>query len=793
MSQADRLGRNRVVPGAASMALAVAMVWGGGAPAFAGDVTRFGGEDRVATAISVYQNNLDVFTGDTVVLTRSDAFADALTATPLAVALKAPVLTTGPNGLDARVLAALKAGGKVKRVIVVGGTGSVSDAIEKELAAQFSTERVAGQDRYETAARVAEKVMQVTGKSSVPVFVASGADFPDALAAGAAAAARGAVILLSKGSELSPQADAFLRSGKASSTTAVGGQAAAAVKQAGVEATIVVGKDRYETAAKLAAEVYPQPKSVVITSGQTYADSLAGAALAALQGAPLVLTTGSSLPPSTQAYLDRSDPAVSLLGGPGAVSDGVARDIAGTVGGVVNPTPQPKPAPVPAPVGGIQQSPFERDLEETYDLQEHAYPKADFRLRSAAPVGAVFEWRLRDAPDQPWRVVASSYEPYGLPTPTLAEGVPDPWRVYGDGSQVQLVVKFSGGEFASRIATFRHVAGGPQVKRVTTQLVVETKQYELGEDGTVAVPVTLTVDGATADEGTASVLAAASDAPWGSSGVSATLVKASESTYTGVLRLPRAGSWRVSGSWQQTSEAAKTTFYLGDRRPAPVDVTVGAGATLTGGSVDFPDQVFPLTDVEVTGAKPADAPSGGVLTLLDGAGNALKTGDGAGSVSTSVHVPDRYGSLPCFGVKYVADGKTWLSDASCLSSVSPVVPVVDGEERFPAPERLEADAVKVGVDEHVLSVGSADLQFRGVTGVPYEVAFGAERQVAYPEGGWQTGDLKPSTWVENGQLHVWAGAGVKPGLYKTWVSGYRVVDGYWREVGTVEVAFEVVQ
>ncbi len=103
--------------GVAALGLAGGLLAGS---AFAGEVSRTGGQDRIETALEIYRQNRSVFTSDTVVLAQSNGFADALTATPLAAALKAPILTTGPGGLDPRVLAVLKEQG-VKNVATVDG------------------------------------------------------------------------------------------------------------------------------------------------------------------------------------------------------------------------------------------------------------------------------------------------------------------------------------------------------------------------------------------------------------------------------------------------------------------------------------------------------------------------------------------------------------------------------------------------------------------------------------------------------------------------------------------------
>lgn len=330
-------------------------------PAFAGEVSRTGGEDRIDTALAIFTQNRAVFTSDTIVLAQSNGFADALTATPLATALKAPILTTGPDGLDPRVLAVLKEQG-IRNVVIVGGEGALSAGTAAALvAAGMSTERIAGADRYETALKVADKIMAVTGATSVPVFVASGERFPDAMAAGAAAARVGGIVLLAP-DKAHPATTAFLQSGKAKEVIAVGGPAGHALDGVEVPYVAVVGKDRYDTAAQLAQRYFPTPSSVVLASGEGYADGMTGGPLAALTGAPLQLTGSAQFASAVQRYLDAANPDVRVLGGPAAIPDRIVTAVTSVVDGpkaVPSPTttptstptftPRPVPAPAPAP------------------------------------------------------------------------------------------------------------------------------------------------------------------------------------------------------------------------------------------------------------------------------------------------------------------------------------------------------------------------------------------------------------------------------------------------------------
>lgn len=89
------------------------------------------------------------------------------------------------------------------------------------------------------------------------------------------------------------------------------------------------GADRYATAAALARAAYPTgADAVLLASGTSFPDALGGAYLAGSLDAPLLLSAPASLPAATASALQQLDAGtVYVLGGPGAVSDGVAAQV----------------------------------------------------------------------------------------------------------------------------------------------------------------------------------------------------------------------------------------------------------------------------------------------------------------------------------------------------------------------------------------------------------------------------------------------------------------------------------
>jgi putative cell wall-binding protein len=191
-----------------------------------------------------------------------------------------------------------------------------------------TTSRLAGADRYATAAAVSRS----TFAAGVPVvYVVTGRNFPDALAAGAAAAAaKGPVLLVDAGRIPQPVADELTRL-KPGAITVVGG--AGAVPDSVLAqlrsytsgaVTRVSGGERYSTAAAVSQGAFPSAATVYVANGDSYPDALAGVPAAAHDGAPLLLVTAHGLPAATAGELRRLGARRAIvLGGTGSVDAAV--------------------------------------------------------------------------------------------------------------------------------------------------------------------------------------------------------------------------------------------------------------------------------------------------------------------------------------------------------------------------------------------------------------------------------------------------------------------------------------
>jgi SpoIID/LytB domain protein len=294
-------------------------------------MTRLAGANRDATAIAVSQADFPTTGSAGAVVLASDAsFPDALAGTPLAAAEHGPLLLTTPGVLDPSVLSeierVLPRGG---RVFVLGGPAAVAPAVDAALEqAGYAVTRLYGSTRAGTAVAVAEAL----GNPST-VLEATGTDFPDALAAGAAAVALHGAVLLTDGDVQAPETAAYLAAHPSDTRIAVGGPAAAA--DPGARA--IVGQDRFATAVAVAEAFFPHPSVVGAASGLAFPDALAGGAAIGAQGGPMLLVPESGpLPQSVASYLGAVGSDVTrdvVFGGVAAVSDQVATEVGQALAG----------------------------------------------------------------------------------------------------------------------------------------------------------------------------------------------------------------------------------------------------------------------------------------------------------------------------------------------------------------------------------------------------------------------------------------------------------------------------
>jgi putative cell wall-binding protein len=268
---------------------------------------RFGGADRYATAVAISRRLFPDGGAPIVYLTSGATFADALAAGPVAARRGGVVLLTTKDTLPAVVEAELIRLAP-DRVAILGGPTVISDAVVARVATILGSAddavRVYGSDRYATGARLTRSTFD-PGEAPT-VFVASGAAFPDALAAGSVAAALGAPVLLTRPGSLPSSTAAELDRLDPDRVVIVGGpMAVTSAVAAAIDAVVPVverasGVDRYSTAVAVANRYLPDAASIVVATGQAFPDALAAVPLAGALEAPLLLVLADAVPASTR-------------------------------------------------------------------------------------------------------------------------------------------------------------------------------------------------------------------------------------------------------------------------------------------------------------------------------------------------------------------------------------------------------------------------------------------------------------------------------------------------------------
>jgi putative cell wall-binding protein len=296
----------------------------GGAVETGEEVIRIFGGDRYETAAAVCSAGWEH--SSVVFLARGDDFADALAAVPLAHKYDAPVLLTMGRELpDASRMEIQRLG--ARQVVILGGPGAISDDVERELVEMdLDVQRLYGQDRFETAAIVAELV----APEPWGVFLVSGRDYPDALAAAPQAARLGYPILLTGDEMPTVTREALAKAGE---VIVVGGPAAVDDKQlAGLPVLRLGGMDRYHTALAV-AEHFGTQGGGLIASGRAFPDAVTGGALAARWGRGILLADIELHEEVAETIHKSGVSSAVVLGGPAAVSPSVIRDLERIISG----------------------------------------------------------------------------------------------------------------------------------------------------------------------------------------------------------------------------------------------------------------------------------------------------------------------------------------------------------------------------------------------------------------------------------------------------------------------------
>ncbi|WP_192498746.1 cell wall-binding repeat-containing protein [Ornithinimicrobium pratense] len=289
-------------------------------------VERIWGADRYGTAAAVsatWDPSVDV-----VYIATGGNYPDALPASARAGTDDVPVLLTRAGSLPTVTAEELERL-MPQEIVVLGGDKAVNASVENALAEYVpggadSVSRLAGKDRYGTAAAVAK-----TFGTDVPVvYVALGQNFPDAVTGAARAGLEDGPVLLARTDRLPSATVSALQETNPARIVVLGGEEAisdgvltALEDYTDGTVTRLAGVDRYVTSAEVAG-LYPDDTSTVfVSTGERFPDALSGGPIAVRSAAPVLLTRQDDLPGATIEQLERFTPErIVILGGTDAVS-----------------------------------------------------------------------------------------------------------------------------------------------------------------------------------------------------------------------------------------------------------------------------------------------------------------------------------------------------------------------------------------------------------------------------------------------------------------------------------------
>lgn len=323
------------------------------------------GSNTNATAVEV--SKASYAETNTVILETGSNFADALSAAPLAIQEKAPILLTEKDSIPQSTWDEIKRL-NASKVIIVGGEGEVSPSVETALKSLgISVERISGSETYGTSVETAKRVREKSGITSKAI-IANGCYFADAvsiasyaaqqsehisvaedkagitdkailehrygfadtLSIGSYAAQKGIPILMTDSNALAGETKAALIEFGIKEVEVIGDYSVVSqqvedeLKAMGITVARTYGSSRFGTSIEVAGKFFPDSHKAMAASGLGFADALAAVPLAAKMNAPIVFVERNSLSSEVSTYMTNSKiDSITMIGGNSAAGEAV--------------------------------------------------------------------------------------------------------------------------------------------------------------------------------------------------------------------------------------------------------------------------------------------------------------------------------------------------------------------------------------------------------------------------------------------------------------------------------------
>ncbi len=290
-------------------------------PAVKEEDVRISGDTRYDTA---YKNadalkkqlGLEMF--DSAVVACGTNYPDALSAAYLAKVKNAPLLLSEAREVNGTVDYIRKNVTKGKTVYLVGGADVLPEQIKTILGSDYDVKRLEGEDRFLTNL----EVLKEANVNNEEVMICSGLGYADALSA----AATGKPVML-VGKALTKEQKAYLAGINPAKFYIVGGSDVVSDRVKAELETMrsverISGEDRYETALNVAKKFFDMTSStVVIATGDGFADGLVGSVTAIANNAPLLLANRNNIKGVAEFVKETGAKRSIVMGGADVISN----------------------------------------------------------------------------------------------------------------------------------------------------------------------------------------------------------------------------------------------------------------------------------------------------------------------------------------------------------------------------------------------------------------------------------------------------------------------------------------
>lgn len=297
-----------------------------GAEKVHGDMERISGANRFETSLKIARKFYPKV--QTVYIANGYRFTDGLAIGALTAKENGPILLSDKE-VDADILQYIETVAPQK-VVIIGGESSISQRAATILKARVAqTQRIHGQNRYATAAAIAEQM-----ENGKEVFLVSGLIDADAISVSGISSRQGVPILLTEKNSLPQETLHYLEHHKITNVHIVGGNTQISdtierrLNEMDINTSRIAGKDRYETAALVNKQFIQNTHQIFLANGVNTADALAVSPVARLKNAAIQISDRDHLAAPVKDYLSNLNiQSITLLGGHSSLSAELEKEL----------------------------------------------------------------------------------------------------------------------------------------------------------------------------------------------------------------------------------------------------------------------------------------------------------------------------------------------------------------------------------------------------------------------------------------------------------------------------------